>query len=398
MAIRHPTSCRDCSHFDRLLDEGERLAQSKGCGQRARRDAFNDLVQLAAIRIPPRLVYLPASLRNGFPISSAPTPGEQVMHATLPRLEATDFPAIRRKRLDALQVNLGYQCNQTCLHCHVNAGPTRTEMMSRETISDVIAYLKSSRVKTLDLTGGAPELNAHFRGLVLAARNLGVNVMDRCNLTILEQPGQEDLAQFLAANTVEIVASLPCYLEENVDAQRGKGVFEASIRALRTLNALGYGRTGSELALNLVYNPQGASLPPEQGKLEHDFHRHLRERYGIVFNQLYVLTNMPIQRFGSMLISKGRLEEYMDLLKNAYEPANLESVMCRSLLSVDWRGYVYDCDFNQMLGLPLRLNGKPRVHLRQLTSEDLDGNPIVVKDHCYGCTAGQGSSCGGALT
>jgi radical SAM/Cys-rich protein len=270
-------------------------------------------------------------------------------------------------------------------------------MMDWKTVSEVVSFLGTAGIKTLDITGGAPELNPHFRGLVLAARNLGVNVMDRCNLTILEQPGQEDLAQFLAANAVEIVASLPCYLEENVDAQRGKGVFEASIRALRTLNALGYGRAGSELALNLVYNPQGASLPPEQGKLEHDYHRQLRERFGIVFNQLYVLTNMPIQRFGSMLISKGRFEEYMDLLKNAYQPQNLESLMCRNLISVDWRGYLYDCDFNQMLGLPLRLNGRPRVHLRQLTSEDLDGNPIVVKDHCYGCTAGQGSSCGGAL-
>jgi radical SAM/Cys-rich protein len=270
-------------------------------------------------------------------------------------------------------------------------------MMGRETISDVIAFLKASSVKTLDLTGGAPELNPHFRGLVLAARNLGVHVMDRCNLTILEQPGQADLAQFLAASAVEIVASLPCYLEENVDAQRGKGVFGASIRALRTLNALGYGQPGSGLLLNLVYNPQGPSLPPAQDKLEQDYHRRLGERYGIVFNRLYALANMPIQRFGSMLISKGQFERYMDLLKNAYQPHNLEAVMCRSLISVDWRGYVYDCDFNQMLGLPLRLNGRPRVHLRQLAGADLDGNPILVKDHCYGCTAGQGSSCGGAL-
>ena len=320
------------------------------------------------------------------------------MHATLPRLEASGFPEIRRRRLETLQVNLGYKCNQTCLHCHVNAGPTRTEMMDRETISDVIAILKSSGVKTLDVTGGAPELNPHFRGLVLAARNLEVHVIDRCNLTVLEQPGQEDTAQFLAANGVEIIASLPCYLEDNVNAQRGMGVFDASIRVLRTLNALGYGRADSGLPLNLVYNPQGPTLPPPQEKLEADYHRHLGERFGVVFNRLYVLTNMPIQRFGSTLISKGRFEHYMALLKNAYQPQNLDSVMCRNLLSVDWRGYVYDCDFNQMLGLPLRLNGKPRVHLRQLASEDLDGNPIVVRDHCYGCTAGQGSSCGGALT
>jgi len=270
-------------------------------------------------------------------------------------------------------------------------------MMDRETISDVIAILKSSGVKTLDVTGGAPELNPHFRGLVLAARNLGAHVIDRCNLTVLEQPGQEDTAQFLAANGVEIIASLPCYLEDNVNAQRGMGVFDASIRVLRTLNALGYGRADSGLPLNLVYNPQGPTLPPAQERLEADYHRHLDERYGVAFNHLYVLTNMPIQRFGSTLISKGQFEHYMALLKNAYQPQNLDSVMCRNLLSVDWRGYLYDCDFNQMLGLPLRLNGKPRVHLRQLAGEDLDGNPIVVMDHCYGCTAGQGSSCGGAL-
>jgi len=233
---------------------------------------------------------------------------------------------------------------------------------------------------------------------VLAARHLGAHVMDRCNLTVLEQPGQADTARFLAANQVEIVASLPCYLESNVDAQRGKGVFESSIRSLQKLNHLGYGKPGSGLALNLVYNPQGANLPPSQGGLEADYHRHLGERYGVVFNHLYVLTNMPIQRFGSMLVSKGEFEHYMALLKNAYQPQNLESVMCRTLMSVDWRGYVYDCDFNQMLGLPLQLNGRPSVHLRQLTSGDLDGNPIVVRDHCFGCTAGQGSSCGGALS
>ncbi len=319
------------------------------------------------------------------------------MHATLPRLEATDFPAIRRRRLDTLQVNLGYKCNQTCVHCHVNAGPTRTEMMDRETVSEVIGYIKASGVKTVDITGGAPELNPYFRTLVLAARNLGAHVIDRCNLTVLEQPGQEDTAQFLAASGVEIIASLPCYLESNVDAQRGKGVFDGSIRSLKKLNELGYGKPDSGLALNLVYNPQGPSLPPPQEQLESDYHHHLAEGFGVVFNRLYVLTNMPIQRFGSTLISQGRFDEYLRLLKGAYQAQNLAAVMCRTLISVDWQGYVYDCDFNQMLGLPLRLKGKPRVHVRQLTGADLDGNPIVVKDHCYGCTAGQGSSCGGAL-
>jgi radical SAM/Cys-rich protein len=319
------------------------------------------------------------------------------MHATLPLIEITDFPAIRRKQLEILQVNLGYKCNQSCVHCHVNAGPTRTEMMSRETVFEIIAFLKAANITTLDITGGAPELNPHFRMLVAAARELGVKVMDRCNLTILEQPGQEDLAQFLSDHEVEIVASLPCYLEENVDRQRGKGVFDASIRCLQTLNRFGYGRPGSGLALNLVYNPQGAVLPPAQDKLEQDYQHHLGERYDIAFNRLYVLTNMPIQRFGSMLISKGQFGHYMDLLKNAYQPENLDTVMCRNLVSVDWRGHVYDCDFNQMLGLPLAWRGKPRVHLRELVGADLAGNAIVVKDHCYGCTAGQGSSCGGAL-
>lgn len=319
------------------------------------------------------------------------------MHATLPLMDITDFPAIRRRRLETLQVNLGYKCNQSCIHCHVNAGPTRTEMMSRDTVFEVIAFLKAANIATLDVTGGAPELNPHFRMLVAAARELGVKVMDRCNLTILEQPGQEDLAQFLSDHEVEVVASLPCYLEENVDRQRGKGVFDTSIRCLQTLNRFGYGVPGSSLTLNLVYNPQGAALPPAQDKLEQDYHRQLGERFGIAFNSLYVLTNMPIQRFGSMLISKGHFEHYMDLLKNAYQPENLESVMCRTLISADWRGYVYDCDFNQMLGLPLAWRGKPRVHLRELIGADLSGSAIVVKDHCYGCTAGQGSSCGGAL-
>ncbi len=319
------------------------------------------------------------------------------MHATLPLMESRDFPAIRRHRPDTLQVNLGYKCNQSCLHCHVNAGPTRTEMMARETIFEVIAYLKDAGIKTLDVTGGAPELSPHFRMLVEAARDIGVRVIDRCNLTILFEPGQESLAQYLADHQVEVVASLPCYMEDNVDRQRGKGVFGTSIRALQLLNRHGYGQPGSPLKLNLVYNPQGPVLPPEQQQLQRDYKQHLLDEYGIVFNELYVITNMPIQRFGSTLISKGQFEHYMAVLKNAYQPGNLESVMCRTLLSVDWQGYVYDCDFNQMLDLPLAWKNRPRSHLRELIGTDLTDNPIVVKDHCYGCTAGQGSSCGGAL-
>jgi radical SAM/Cys-rich protein len=319
------------------------------------------------------------------------------VHATLQRLDHSDFPAIRRRRLETLQVNLGYKCNQSCVHCHVNAGPTRTEQMSQETVEAVLAFLAASAIATLDITGGAPELNPNFRALVERARGLGVHVMDRCNLTVIEQPGQNDLPEFLAQHEVEVVASLPCYLEENVDRQRGNGVFEASIRSLRRLNALGYGHARGALRLNLVYNPQGPVLPPAQDTLEADYRRHLCERYGITFDHLYVLTNMPIQRFGSTLVSKGQFEDYLALLKSAYQPQNLESVMCSSLVSVDWRGYVYDCDFNQMLGLPLSWRGKEATHLSELVHADLDGNDIVVKDHCYGCTAGQGSSCGGAL-
>jgi radical SAM/Cys-rich protein len=319
------------------------------------------------------------------------------MHATLPLLLETDFPPLRRRRLETVQANLGYVCNQACLHCHVNAGPTRTESMSRETVDHLLGYLAASGATALDLTGGAPELNPHFRDLVARARAMGVKVIDRCNLTILEEPGHEDLADFLAGHRVEIVASLPCYTEELVDRQRGKGVYEKSIRAIRRLNALGYGHPGTGLVLNLVYNPQGPSLPPAQEKLEADYKRILGEAFGVVFNALFTLANMPIQRFGSTLISKGQFNRYMLLLRTAHRDENVEGVMCRSLVSVDWQGYVYDCDFNQMLGLPLRVAGKPRPHLADILGRDLDGNPIVVRDHCYGCTAGQGSSCGGAL-
>jgi radical SAM/Cys-rich protein len=319
------------------------------------------------------------------------------VHATLPLLEVSEFPAIRREGLEILQVNLGYKCNQTCVHCHVNAGPTRTEQMDRETVDTVLRYLEASGVGTLDITGGAPELNPHFRELVVRARALGTHVIDRCNLTVLEEPGQEDLGEFLARERVEITASLPCYTEQLVDRQRGKGVYETSIRTIRRLNVLGYAQDGSELALNLVYNPQGPSLPPAQEQLEADYKRILGERFGIRFNRLYTLANMPIARFGSTLVSKGQFNAYMKLLQESFREENLTSVMCRSLISVDWQGTVYDCDFNQMLGLPLKVAGRARTKLADLLGRDLAGNPIVVKNHCFGCTAGQGSSCGGAL-
>lgn len=318
------------------------------------------------------------------------------MRDMLPLLETIAFPRVDRGKLDTLQVNVGYRCNQACFHCHVNAGPTRTEEMTGDVADSVLAYLARRRVAKLDITGGAPELNAHFRRLVVEARKLGVTVMDRCNLTILEQPGQEDLAQFLANNCVEIVASMPCYLQDNVERQRGKGVFDGSIRGLKRLNALGYGRDPA-LPLNLVYNPQGPALPPAQADLEADYKRVLGERYGIVFDKLFVLANMPIQRFGSMLVSQGEFDGYVQLLQDAHLDANLDDVMCRNLMSVDWQGTVYDCDFNQMLGLPLTRGPRKRVHLADLIDEDIAGNPVRVAGHCYGCTAGQGSSCGGAL-
>lgn len=321
------------------------------------------------------------------------------MHATLPLLQATDFPALRRGSLATLQVNLGYKCNQSCVHCHVNAGPTRTEMMDEETLALIPRVLEARGIETLDLTGGAPELHPGFRRLVVETRARGVRVIDRCNLTILFEPGHEDLAHFLAANQVEVVASLPCYSIENVDRQRGQGVFDKSIAALQRLNDLGYGRPGSSLVLNLVYNPQGPSLPPAQPALEADYKRELRGHFGVEFNSLFTITNMPIQRFGSMLISKGRFAGYMELLKSNHHAENLDGVMCRSLLSVDYQGHLYDCDFNQQLGLPLRdlRPGGRRPHLRDLVDTDPRNASIRVADHCFGCTAGHGSSCGGAL-
>lgn len=320
------------------------------------------------------------------------------MHATLPLLARSDFPRLGRRVLETLQLNLGYRCNQSCVHCHVNAGPKRKEEMTDETVDAVIEFLAASpEISTIDLTGGAPELNRNFRRLVIAARARGLRVIDRCNLTILQEPGFEDLAAFLAAHGVEVVASLPCYLEENVEKQRGKGVFDASLEGLRRLNALGYGSAGSGLVLNLVYNPQGANLPPAQAALEAAYKQHLGEHYGIVFDRLFTLANMPIQRFGSMLISKGQFNAYMTTLRAAHRDENLDQVMCRSLVSVDWQGYIYDCDFNQQLGFALTGKSDSRLHITDATVALLEGLPIRVADHCYGCTAGQGSSCGGAL-
>ncbi len=319
------------------------------------------------------------------------------MKSTLPLLLETDFPAIGRTGLQTLQINLGYLCNQSCQHCHVNAGPNRTELMDQETIELVLRVLDKHRVELLDLTGGAPEMNPHFKQLVMGARARGVTVMDRCNLTILSEPGYEDLAQFLADHQVQVTASMPCYSPANVDKQRGQGVFDRSISGLQTLNRLGYGIDGSGLSLNLVYNPLGPSLPPPQAALEADYKRELRAHFGIEFNQLFTITNMPIQRFGAVLLSNGQFEGYMQLLKQAYRPENLETVMCRSLISVDYQGYLYDCDFNQMLNLPAASATSARAHLRELLEVDDFNNPIRVADHCYGCTAGQGSSCGGAL-
>ncbi len=321
------------------------------------------------------------------------------MRDTFDLLLNTDFPPIKRSVLETLQVNLGYLCNQQCLHCHVDAGPRRKEIMTAETIDNVLNFLKQKNIKRLDLTGGAPEMNPGFFSLVKKAREIGVHVIDRCNLTVLLEEGFEEAASFLAENQVEVVASMPCYLEENVDAQRGKGVFNQSIKGLKLLNQQGYA-IDEKLQLNLVYNPQGIDLPPSQDQLEDDYKKQLKQRFDISFNHLYTITNMPIKRFGSTLLSKGLFDDYMQLLKNAYSKENLSGVMCRTTLSIDWQGYAYDCDFNQMLGLPAGQStdmASDKKHINELLQSDLNGQGIAIMDHCYGCTAGHGSSCGGAI-
>ncbi len=307
-----------------------------------------------------------------------------------------DFPAIKRDNTDVLQINLGYRCNQSCSHCHVNAGPTRTEMMSDETMATIFDLISSRRFKLLDLTGGAPELHPRFQALVLHAKQYQLKVRDRCNLTVLLEPQQDDLAAFLAAQDVEIVASLPCYSQENVDLQRGKGVFSDSIKALQLLNRLGYGEIH---ALHLVYNPLGPQLPPSQNQLKRDYTQRLYEDFKIRFNDLFVITNMPIQRFGSSLLSSGHFETYMNTLRASHLDENLTQVMCKTTISVDWQGYIYDCDFNQMLDHPITANNSHKtLHVSDLHNEVLTGHHIRTGNHCYGCTAGQGSSCSGALS
>ena len=314
------------------------------------------------------------------------------MHDVYPLLKYTDFPEIYRNKLKTVQVNLGYKCNQACVHCHVNASPKRKEEMSKNVMLDILRFIDINDIKSVDLTGGAPELNKNFRYFVKELKQMGCHVIDRCNLTILLEKDQYGLAEFLRENDVEIIASLPCYIGENVDKQRGKNVFQSSIGALRLLNRLGYGFK-EKLKLNLVYNPLGPSLPPSQSKLKTDYVKFLSEKYKVYFNDLYTITNMPIARFGSTLVSKNKFSGYMKLLKNSFCKETVKNVMCKSLISIDYKGFIYDCDFNQMLKIMTK-NGSPNV--KDLPNI-LIGQKISTGDHCYGCTAGSGSSCGGSL-
>lgn len=322
---------------------------------------------------------------------------DQLSSLTAVPSETLHFPSLNRRRLTTLQVNLGYRCNQSCSHCHVNAGPWRKEMMSQELIDLIPEVLARLELNCLDLTGGAPELHPNFCELVSSARDKGVEVIDRCNLTILSEPGQDHLASFLADHGVRVVASLPCYEQERVDLQRGQGVYERSIAGLKRLNDLGYAQPGSPLQLDLVFNPSGASLPPAQGPLEAQYRDALMTSHGIRFSHLLTITNMPIQRFARDLEHRGQLEPYQQVLRKAHRPENLDAVMCRSLISVSWTGTLYDCDFNQQLGLTSGSQPRELVDLLAMTDGLVD-QPITVADHCFGCTAGNGSSCSGAFS
>lgn len=340
-------------------------------------------------------------LRQGHPLASAARQVELLEQGDGPRpfaetLADHGLAPLAATGIQVLQVNVGRLCNQTCRHCHVDAGPDRREIMSRETLQACLDVLRRTQIATVDVTGGAPEMNPHFRWFVSEVRRLGRHVIDRCNLTILNSTGFDGLPEFLAAQQVEIIASLPCYLEQNVDTQRGDGVFQRSIEALRRLNALGYGQPGNELALHLVYNPLGPSLPPPQAQLEADYHRELESRYGAVFHRLYTITNLPISRFLDDLVQSGRYEAYLEKLVDAFNLHAVAGVMCRTTLSVDWQGRLYDCDFNQMLDLPLLPNLPQTIH--EFDPARLAARRIVTGRHCYGCTAGAGSSCQGAIT
>lgn len=321
-----------------------------------------------------------------------PRPQHKLFEAAL--AEAGLYP-LCALGIEVLQVNLGKLCNMTCLHCHVDAGPERREIMTRETAEACVRALAVTDVPTLDLTGGAPEMNPSFRWMVEEASGLGRHVIDRSNLTILRAPGYTDLPEFLARHRVEIVASLPCYSRENVDAQRGNHAFERSIDVLRQLNALGYGQPDSGLRLTLVYNPVGAGLPPPQDQLEQDYRRELAGRYGVVFSRLFAITNMPIGRFLNCLLKTDKLDDYLEKLIGAYNPAAAAGVMCRTTLSVDWEGQLYDCDFNRMLGL--RVHHSLPQNVRDLDPERLAHRTITTGQHCYGCAAGDGSSCLGVI-
>jgi radical SAM/Cys-rich protein len=309
-------------------------------------------------------------------------------------LNGKDF---NRHGIDVLQVNMGKYCNLACIHCHVESGPNRTELMSRETVDAVLCFLGGTNISTVDITGGAPELNPTFDYLVESAVGLGRHVMDRCNLTVIFEPGKDYLPEFFKRHRVELVCSLPCYSEENVDRQRGKGTFELSIRALKIFNELGYGQSESGLLLNLVYNPIGPHLPPPQDKLEQDYKRILKEKFGIIFDRLYCLSNMPITRYATHLKLRGEYEQYRELLESSFNASTLDRVMCRNLISIGWEGTVYDCDFNQMLDLPIRDAEGKALNISMLSVDQVQHLPVTVGDHCYACTAGSGSSCGGAL-
>ncbi|HEX2932154.1 MAG TPA: arsenosugar biosynthesis radical SAM (seleno)protein ArsS [Candidatus Binatia bacterium] len=305
--------------------------------------------------------------------------------------------SLARRAVDSLQINMGRYCNLACIHCHVESGPTRTEMMSRETVDAVLRFLECTNIPTLDITGGAPELHADFDYLVESTRKLNRHVMDRCNLTVIFEPGKNYLPEFFKRQQVELVCSLPCYSQENVDKQRGKGTFDSSIRALKLLNEIGYGQPDGGLVLNLVYNPVGPHLPPAQEKLEQDYRRILLDQFGIVFNHLYCLANMPITRYATHLKLRGEYDRYTELLEASFNAATLDQVMCRNLVSIGWDGSVYDCDFNQMLNLPLTDSDGARLTVSSISLDQVIGREITIGNHCYACTAGSGSSCGGAL-